>query len=222
MLVQPFLCAFKPRSSNCSPVRSAIPSKTRISSQISFIVVPLAFCIYCKDRAQLFLRTAAFSAAGAEFACTKGMSLPKVLVVEDDDAIRALLVAALRREPFDVHAAVNGADALTLTRSSEYAVILLDLMMPIVTGVEFLQAFHDANPHSRTVVFVMTAFDDVTVRHIAPNLVHGIVRKPFDVPQLVAMVREVALTRIETTPRTDIEAVVPTVIDDGQQRAEPN
>ena len=120
---------------------------------------------------------------------------PKVLVVEDDDAIRALLVAALRREPFDVHAAVNGAEALALTQSAQYSVILLDLMMPLKTGVEFLQEFHEANPASRTVVFVMTAFDDVTLRHVAPNLVHGIVRKPFDVPQLVAMVREVALTR---------------------------
>jgi DNA-binding response OmpR family regulator len=141
-----------------------------------------------------------------------GMSLPKVLVVEDDDAIRALLVAALRREPFDVHAAVNGSEALTLTRAAEYSVILLDLMMPIVTGVEFLQAFHERNPNSRTVVFVMTAFDDVTIRHIAPNLVHGIVRKPFDVPQLVAMVREVALTRV-LAPAADSVAEVPLGID---------
>jgi two-component system response regulator MprA len=148
------------------------------------------------------------------------MPLPKVLVVEDDDAIRALLVAALRREPFDVHAAVNGADALTLTRSSEYAVILLDLMMPIVTGVEFLQAFHDANPHSRTVVFVMTAFDDVTVRHIAPNLVHGIVHKPFDVPQLVAMVREVALIRVEEPASNAAE--VPLPIENALPTLEPN
>src|SRR3954468_16640303 len=137
------------------------------------------------------------------------MSLtPKVLVVEDDDAIRALLVAALRREPFEVHAAINGAEALTFTRASEYAVILLDLMMPTLSGVEFLQAFHEADPNSRTVVFVMTAFDDVTVRHIAPNLVHGIVRKPFDVPQLVAMVREVAMTRIDAASRTEGDAVV--------------
>jgi DNA-binding response OmpR family regulator len=140
------------------------------------------------------------------------MSLPKILVVEDDDAIRALLVAALRREPFEVHAAANGSEALTFTRAAEYAVILLDLMMPIVTGVEFLQAFHEANPHSRTVVFVMTAFDDVTIRHIAPNLVHGIVRKPFDVPQLVAMVREVALTRT-LAPAADSVAEVPLIAD---------
>ena len=134
------------------------------------------------------------------------MSLsPKVLVVEDDDAIRALLVAALRREPFDVHAAVNGADALALTRASEYAVILLDLMMPECNGVEFLQAFHEAAPESRTVIFVMTAFDDVMVRHVAPNLVHAIVRKPFDVPQLVSMVREVALTRTPQTPESTVD-----------------
>ena len=157
---------------------------------------------------------------GLEFACGAGMSLPKVLVVEDDDAIRALLIAALRREPFDVHAAVNGAEALTLTHSAEYAVILLDLMMPIVTGVEFLQAFHDANPKSRTVVFVMTAFDDVTVRHIAPNLVHAIVRKPFDVPQLVAMVREVAQTRIGVPANTAAE--LPLAIENALPVVEPN
>lgn len=150
------------------------------------------------------------------------MSLtPKVLVVEDDDAIRALLVAALRREPFEVHAAINGAEALMLTRASEYAVILLDLMMPTLSGVEFLKAFHEGAPKSRTVVFVMTAFDDLTVRHVAPNLVHGIVRKPFDVPQLVAMVREVALTRIDIVHPSESDAVAPDVIDNGQH-AEPN
>jgi DNA-binding response OmpR family regulator len=143
------------------------------------------------------------------------------MVVEDDDAIRALLIAALRREPFDVHAAINGAEALTLTKSAEYAVILLDLMMPLVTGMEFLQAFHEANPNSRTVVFVMTAFDDVTVRHIAPNLVHGIVRKPFDVPQLVAMVREVVLTRVEAQPASNA-AELPLPIETARPVVEPN
>jgi DNA-binding response OmpR family regulator len=141
---------------------------------------------------------------------------PKILVVEDDDAIRALLMAALRREPFEVHAAVNGADALNMTRASEYAVILLDLMMPTLNGVEFLKAFHDVHPDSRTVVFVMTAFDDVMVRHIAPNLVHGIIRKPFDVPQLVAMVREVALTRIEPVRTSAGEVAMPVISGDAQ------
>src|SRR5258706_1297060 len=146
---------------------------------------------------------------------------PKILVVEDDDAIRALLVAALRREPFEVQAAVNGVEALELTRASEYAVILLDLMMPACNGVEFLEAFHEATPQSRTVIFVMTAFDDAMVRHVAPNLVHGIVRKPFDVPQLVAMVREVALTRMPCTPESEVDTELLGAGDDAQA-AEPN
>ena len=125
---------------------------------------------------------------------------PQILVVEDDDAIRALLVAALRREPFEVHAAVNGAEALILTRTAEYAVILLDLMMPALNGMEFLERFQQEAPQSRTVIFIMTAYDDVTLLRMRPNLVHGIVRKPFDVPQLVAMVREVAMTRLESEP----------------------
>ncbi len=145
---------------------------------------------------------------------------PKVLVVEDDDAIRALLLAALRREPFDVHAAVNGAEAIELVRASEYAVILLDLMMPALNGVEFLQLFHEMAPESRTVIFVMTAFDDTMVRHVAPNLVHGIVRKPFDVPQLVAMVREVALTRIPEATATERDTKAD-VVEAGDE-AQPN
>jgi two-component system, OmpR family, response regulator ResD len=145
---------------------------------------------------------------------------PKILVVEDDDAIRALLVAALRREPFDVHAAVNGAEAIKLVRASDYAVILLDLMMPALNGVEFLQAFHEMVPESRTVIFVMTAFDDAMVRHVAPNLVHGIVRKPFDVPQLVAMVREVALTRMPDATANERDTKVD-VVEAGDE-AQPN
>jgi DNA-binding response OmpR family regulator len=134
--------------------------------------------------------------------------VPRILVVEDDDAIRALLVAALRREPFDVHAAMHGAHALNMTQAADYAVILLDLMMPTLNGIEFLEAFHKASPHSRSVIFVMTAGDDAALRHLSPNVVHGIVRKPFDVPQLVAMVREVALSRSEEAPESSVEAVV--------------
>jgi DNA-binding response OmpR family regulator len=133
---------------------------------------------------------------------------PQILVVEDDDAIRALLVAALRREPFDVHAAMNGAQALNMTQTTEFAVILLDLMMPTLNGLEFLEAFHELFPKSRSVVFVMTAGDDTALRHVPSSMVHGIVRKPFDVPQLVAMVREVALMRVAHSPENAAEVNV--------------
>jgi DNA-binding response OmpR family regulator len=120
--------------------------------------------------------------------------IPRVLVVEDDDSIRALLVAALRREPFDVDDAPDGAAALQLTAVHEYAVIVLDLMMPRVNGFDFLDGLQRTSPGARSVIFVLTAFDDSVTGKLRADRVHAIIRKPFDVPQLVAMVREVALT----------------------------
>jgi DNA-binding response OmpR family regulator len=117
--------------------------------------------------------------------------MPRVLVVEDDDAIRTLLVAALRREPFEVDSASDGAAALLLTQEHEYAVIVLDLMMPRLNGFDFLDAFHARNPKPRSVIFVVTAFDDAQVAKLQAAHVHAVIKKPFDVTQLVTMIREV-------------------------------
>lgn len=129
-------------------------------------------------------------------------ALPKVLVVEDDDGIRGLLVTALRREALYVDAADDGAQALRLCANCEYAVIILDLMMPIVDGFEFLEAFEKTTPPARSVIFVVTAFDDRLIGNLRSPKVHAIVKKPFDVQQLVATVREVALVwTSEAQPR---------------------
>jgi len=118
--------------------------------------------------------------------------LPRVLVVEDDGGIRRLLAMALRREALHVDTAGDGAEALRLCAATEYAVIILDLMMPVMNGFEFLDAFGRANPSARSVIFVASAFDDRLMSNLTSPLVHGIIRKPFDVEQLVIMVRDVA------------------------------
>ena len=121
------------------------------------------------------------------------MSHPKVLIVEDDAAIRALLVAALKREPLEVHVAADGLEALEHVRTNDYAVILLDLMMPRVSGYEFLTAYGQLHSSAvKPVVFVMTAFDASMVRKLGAGTVHAIVNKPFNVEQVVEMVRDCA------------------------------
>ena len=120
-------------------------------------------------------------------------AIPHVLIVEDDDPIRTLLTAAMRREALGVHTARDGAEALELTKSMEYAVIILDLMMPRIDGFEFLEAIRAAGLATRSVIFVITAFSDTHVARLDGKQVHAIIHKPFDVPQLVTMVREVAL-----------------------------
>jgi DNA-binding response OmpR family regulator len=128
--------------------------------------------------------------------------MPRILIVEDDDPIRTLLAAALRRESLDVDTAQDGGAALALTRECDYAVIILDLMMPRVNGFEFLDAFRATK--QRSVIFVITAFEDTHLAALDPVQVHAIIHKPFDVPQLVTMVREVAALWVEAphAPRT--------------------
>lgn len=66
-------------------------------------------------------------------------AVKKVLVVEDDRAIREMVIAALAEDGYAVAAARNGAEALDRCRVFSPDVIVLDLMMPEVDGIEFLK-----------------------------------------------------------------------------------
>ncbi len=63
----------------------------------------------------------------------------KVLLVEDDNTSRTVLVFKLRRLNIDVEEAVNGAYALEKIRANPYALVLLDLLMPIMDGFQVLE-----------------------------------------------------------------------------------
>ena len=63
--------------------------------------------------------------------------MPIVLVVDDDPELRVLLETCLRVEGFDVRTAQNGSDALSVAQQTTPCLILLDLMMPVMDGIEF-------------------------------------------------------------------------------------
>jgi hypothetical protein len=107
----------------------------------------------------------------------------RVLVVDDDDAIRALLCTILRRRGIPVDSARNGADALVRCEHCRYAVILLDLMMPQVNGYQVLDEFASRRREDRPLIIVLTA--GAEPRNLSPDLVAGTLRKPFDVEMIV-------------------------------------
>ena len=119
--------------------------------------------------------------------------MPKILIVEDDDVIRTMIATALRREPVVVDVARDGAEALEKMRLTRFGVILVDLMMPRVSGFELIEAMRSELPQPRPIVFVMTASDDVGFHDLDPDIVAGVLRKPFDIQRLVEIVRDCAL-----------------------------
>ncbi|WP_404452887.1 response regulator transcription factor [Virgibacillus necropolis] len=78
----------------------------------------------------------------------------KVLVVDDEDRIRHLIKMYLEREDFIVEEADNGSDALELALENEYDVILLDIMMPGMDGIEVCQ---ELRKEKQTPVIMLTA-----------------------------------------------------------------
>jgi len=111
----------------------------------------------------------------------------RALVAEDDLAIRSLITKVLGREGFTVDAVQNGREALTLLAERAYAVIVLDLAMPLVNGVELLEYLRRRDARSLRRVVIITASVPV-VRPALPADICSILTKPFDLADFQAAV----------------------------------
>jgi chemosensory pili system protein ChpA (sensor histidine kinase/response regulator) len=114
----------------------------------------------------------------------------RILVVDDDDAIRALLQTVLRRRGFRVDGARNGVEALEQLAANACALVVLDLMMPRMSGYELLDHLSRQSIMSRPRVLVLTAGLDTRLipADFTNDLVIGTVHKPFDIEMLIDIV----------------------------------
>src|SRR5688572_25226345 len=116
--------------------------------------------------------------------------MDKVLVADDDAALRSLLRLVARRAGFEVDMACNGQEALDLIRRNDYLIAIVDLMMPLMNGYEVVERV--AQMKDRPGLIVVTAMTDTYVAGLDGNVVHSIVRKPFDVEMLRGVLTELA------------------------------
>lgn len=103
-----------------------------------------------------------------------------VLIVDDDMINRMLLKTLLRKNPLvgEIIEAENGSDALNkLKTNSQVDLILLDIMMPIVDGIEFLKIFRADMNNSHIPVIVLTT-DDTKKSEVYDNGANDFIRKP--------------------------------------------
>ena len=111
-----------------------------------------------------------------------------ILVVEDHADLRELLAVLLEGEGFTVQTATNGVEALKSLDRSRPSLILLDLMMPVMSGDEFRER-QLADPRYRDVpVICMTAAHDGRIR---AERIHAdeYFQKPLDFDRLLTVVR---------------------------------
>ena len=92
-------------------------------------------------------------------------SVPRILLVDDDEGNREVLAYFLRRRGFTVSTASSGEDALVALDSDAFALVLLDVVMPGLGGLETLRAIRARFPASTLPVVMVTGLDggdDVT------------------------------------------------------------
>lgn len=114
----------------------------------------------------------------------------KILVVDDDDAIRTMVERVLRREKYDVESARDGFEAIEKLARNDYGTVLLDLMMPRVDGHGVLQFLETQRPEPTPRVIVMTANMQSASGTTSARPVFRVLAKPFDIHQLIHHVRE--------------------------------
>lgn len=105
----------------------------------------------------------------------------KALVADDVPMIRRLVEFHLKQIGFEISNAADGAEALMLTTSVKFDLIVLDIMMPEVDGLEVLRRIRDGSVNKETPVIIMTAFgDSANVRKAVQYGANDFIVKPLE------------------------------------------
>ncbi len=120
----------------------------------------------------------------------------KILIAEDDKDIIELLTLYLSGEGFDILAAENGREALTIAKSEDVSAALVDIMMPVMNGYEFIR---ELRTFSQIPVIILSARDLDQDRILGLNIgADAYLTKPFNPLEVVAYVKS-AVRRWEST-----------------------
>ncbi len=114
----------------------------------------------------------------------------KILVVDDEDALRTVLSGELASEGYAVHTAGDGDEAIQTMQKESYDLVLLDIKMPRVNGFEVLKFVKEKYPKTRVVM--LTGFADLKNAIESKKLgAEDFVSKPYDLVDLLTTIERV-------------------------------
>jgi DNA-binding response OmpR family regulator len=153
------------------------------------------------------------------------MTTPKVLIVEDDDAVRSMLQEGLQRDGFEVVAASNVRDALRHIAAETFDVLLSDLHMPLAgDGFTLVSAMRHTHPDALTVILsgypavdeamsaILSQADEIFAKPIRISTLKELIRKRLDEPHTMKRVKPESVASIleretETTIQNWLDSV---------------
>lgn len=115
----------------------------------------------------------------------------RVLVVEDEDNIRSMMRTFLTRHGFAVETAVDGQEGIEQLGDANFDVLVLDLMMPRVSGLGVLQYLDRAHPDMINRTVIATAYTGVLPADELKRVCR-VIRKPFELEELLDAIESCA------------------------------
>lgn len=113
----------------------------------------------------------------------------KILIVEDEELLRESYRIILSSEPYDVDVASNGQEALEKCRHTDYDLILLDLMMPIMDGPAFLEKYAAMASPTKVIILSNLSSGDELTRALDLGARSNILKASLSPKQLISTVR---------------------------------
>lgn len=116
---------------------------------------------------------------------------PRVLIIEDQDVLRAMLFTILRHQPLAVDTAASADVAIAKVGTCDYALILIDMDLANGGADSFLTRFREARPEATT--FVIAVRDPKHDTQVDASVVSAVLSKPLEIDTLAEVVRECAI-----------------------------
>ncbi|WP_373844591.1 response regulator transcription factor [Clostridium sp.] len=115
------------------------------------------------------------------------MNISKILIIEDDEEINNLIYNTLKKEKYNIIQAFNGEDAINKYYNDTFQLVILDLMLPYIDGLEVLKKIRE---ESTVPVIILSAKDQETDRVIGLGMgADDYIIKPFFTRELTARVK---------------------------------
>ena len=114
---------------------------------------------------------------------------PSALIVEDEPVTRKLLRELLLNSGLEIDEAVDGEEAIAKLSASRYSVILLDIVLPKLSGTHVMDFLRDADPDALERVIVVTGLNVEEIRKLFPTVCHAL-GKPVIPNRLLASVQK--------------------------------
>jgi len=119
--------------------------------------------------------------------------MSRVLIVEDEVELCRMLADQIRNIGLDVDAVFNAEDGIKNYQESDYWLVLTDIRLPGMDGVQMMGKMKIEKPDKQTTFFVMSGFSDYSLNEIKDKGAHDFFEKPGDLSRLVGSIKSLPM-----------------------------